>query len=113
MMVVMMIVIESFSVGKNNKQHQEEHNSLLAQHLPNNPGTLPIGPSWPQSQPIHGIQDPPMHRLHPIACIGQSAAQNDGQGVLHEGARNFVGQIDRVLPRGGGQEEFVGGAGHF
>ena len=43
---------------------------------------------------VHGVKHAPVHRLQPIAHVGQRAADDDAHGVVHEGLTHLVFDID-------------------
>ena len=63
--------------------------------------SVAIGAAKAQTHARHGIQNPPLHRLLPIADIGQRAAFDDAQGVFQIGALGVGGQVQFIVALGG------------
>jgi len=58
-----------------------------------------------QAHALHRVQDASLHRLLPVAHIGQRAALDHGQGVFEVGALGVGGQRHVVAGVGGGKVE--------
>ncbi len=54
----------------------------------------------------HGVKQPPVHRLEPVAHIGQRAVHDGGESVSEVALFKRVLQLDR-LDRGGSENQFV------
>ena len=67
---------------------------VLAHDVANDSGALDVAAVWPQTHLGHLEQDPSLHRLEAIACIGQRAGVDDGIGVLQERTAHLVADID-------------------
>jgi hypothetical protein len=50
-----------------------------------------------QAHALHRIQDAALHRLLPVAHIGQRAALDHAQGIFEVGAFSVVSQRDGVV----------------
>jgi len=55
---------------------------ILAQHLTDDACRLLIGLVGPQAQVVHGVENAAMHRLQPIAHVGQRARNDDAHRVI-------------------------------
>ena len=44
---------------------------------------------------VHGVEHAVVHRLEPVARIGQGAPDDDGHGVVHVGLAHLVFDVDR------------------
>ena len=72
-----------------------------------------MGAARVQAQAGHGVQDAAVDRLEAVAGVGQGAAQDDAQGVLEEGLRYLVGQLDAARPAARQPDQIVGRRGQF
>src|SRR5438105_4632497 len=57
---------------------------VLAQDVADHRRALLVGPSGNQSQLVHRVQNPPVHRLQAVAHIGQGATHDDAHRVVDE-----------------------------
>ena len=55
---------------------------VLAQHLADDTGRLLVRLVGPQPQVVHGVQDAPVHRLQPVAHVGQRPRHDHAHGVV-------------------------------
>jgi hypothetical protein len=55
-----------------------------AHHLADDPGALDVAAVGSQPHVGHRVEDPPLHRLEPVAGVWQGAGVDDGVGVLEE-----------------------------
>jgi hypothetical protein len=84
-----------------------------AHHLTDHAGGLHVAAVGPQPHVVHRVEDPPLHRLQPVAGVGQRAGVDDRVGVLQEAGPHLVADVDvddvllEVLRRWG-----RGAAGH-
>ena len=53
-----------------------------------------------QAHLVHLVQDPAMHRLQPVARVGERAGVDDRVGVLEVTALHLVGDVDVDDPLG-------------
>ena len=66
----------------------------LAHDLADDAGALHVALLRAQAHLGHHVQDAPLHRLEPVAGIGQGAGVDHRVGVLQEGALHLLGHID-------------------
>ena len=66
----------------------------LAHHFADYSSALYVTFIGAKSHLGHLVENPSLHRLEPIAGIGQGARVNDGVGVLQEGALHLGRNID-------------------
>ena len=66
---------------------------VLTKHLTHHTSALSVGPITGQPELVHGIQNPPVHRLESISSVGQRTPNDHAHRVLQIGARHFVAQI--------------------
>ena len=59
-------------------------------------GALDVAAVGPQAHLAHLEQDAALHRLEPVACVGQGARVDDGVRVLEERALHLDGDVDVV-----------------
>ncbi len=59
---------------------------VLADHVAHDAGALPVGAAGGKAVLAHGEQDAPVHRLQPVARIGQRPAHDHAHGVVEIGA---------------------------
>ena len=48
----------------------------------------------PQVHVVHRVEDPALHRLQPVAGVGEGAGVDDGVGVLQEAGAHLVADVD-------------------
>ena len=89
---------------------------VLAQHVAHHRRRLLVRPARHQAQLVHRVENPPVHRLQPVAHVGQRARDDDAHRVVDERllhllfdeagqdpfARIGCGHIRRVLREGQG-----------
>ncbi len=66
----------------------------LAHHLADHPCTLHVPAIGPQTHVVHLVQDPAVHRLHPVPCVGKRPGVDHRVGVLQEGALHLIDDVD-------------------
>ena len=59
-------------------------------------GALAVGPVGTLPVVEHGVEDPAVHRLEPVAHVGQGAGDDDGHGVLEERALHLLLDLNRL-----------------
>ena len=59
-------------------------------------GALAVRPVGALPVVEHGVEDPAVHRLEPVAHVGQGAGDDDGHGVLEERALHLLLDLDRL-----------------
>ena len=70
-----------------------------AHHLADDAGALDVAAVGPQPHVGHRVEDAPLHRLEPVAGVGEGAGVDDGVGVLEERGAHLVAHVgvDDVL----------------
>ena len=66
---------------------------ILAHHVADDAGRLAVGAVPVHPFLVHREQDPAMHRLQPVAHVGQCAAHDHAHGVIEVGAAHLL--LDR------------------
>ena len=69
---------------------------VLAEHVTDRGGALLVGPVGAQTGVVHGVQDAPLHRLEPIARVGQRARRDHAHRVIEEGLAHLVLDVDEL-----------------
>ena len=69
---------------------------VFAQHLADDTGALAVGGIRPQAHVIHGIEDAAVHRLQPVAGIGQRPRDDHAHGVIKIGAAHLLVNVNAV-----------------
>ena len=83
----------------------------LAHGVAGDLGALHVGAVGPVALDVHVVQDPAVDRLQPVAGVGQGPGDDDGHGVVEEGALHLLldlDGLDRAEP-GAGAVAVVGG----
>ena len=65
-------------------------------HVSDHPGALAEGGVRPASRVVHRVEDPPMHRLEPVAHVRQGARHDHRHGVLEEGGLDLLLDVDQL-----------------
>ena len=68
---------------------------VLAQHFADDLGALARGAVVMQPQLVHSVKDAPVHRLQPVAHIGQRAADDHAHRVVEIRPPHLVFDVDR------------------
>ncbi len=84
---------------------------VLAHHVADDAGRLAEGPRRVVAAFLHGVEDAPLHRLQPVARIGQRTRHDHAHGVIEVGAAHLLFDGDRrdVVRRLGRRWGRVGG----
>ncbi len=67
---------------------------VLAEHLADDAGALFIGAVVAEPHIVHGVQDAALHRLEPVAGVGQGAGRDHAHGVIEIGVTHLAGDIE-------------------
>ena len=73
---------------------------IFAQHLAHHLGALHVLAVVQQPHVVHRIQNPPVHRLQPVADVGQRAPDDDRHRVVEIGALHLFFNVDRLYVLG-------------
>ena len=65
-----------------------------AHHLADDAGALDVPTVGPQAHVVHRVEDPALHRLEPVARVGERPRVDDGVGVLEERGTHLVADVD-------------------
>ena len=68
---------------------------ILAHHVADDARGLAEGPRRIVAAFLHGVEDAPLHRLQPVARIGQRARHDHAHGVIEVGAPHLLFDGDR------------------
>ena len=68
---------------------------VLTEDVTDHAGALDVGSVPDRVALVHGEQDAPVHRLEPVAHVGQGAADDDAHGVVEIGATHLVLDANR------------------
>ena len=66
---------------------------VLAQHVAHAGGGLLKGLVRGQVVLVHGVEDPPVHRLQAVPHVGQSPAHDDGHGIVDVAVLHLLDQL--------------------
>ena len=69
---------------------------VLAKHVPDNAGTLAVGPIRGEPELLHRIQDSALHGLETIQGIGQGSTHDHAHRVFEVGTLHLLMQGDRL-----------------
>ena len=77
---------------------------IVAEHVAHDDGRFAEFRRGSQTLFMHGVQDAAMHRLQPVAHVGQGAGRDDGHGVVqvrlaHLGRDVAVDDAERYVAR--------------
>ncbi len=68
---------------------------ILAHHVADDAGGFAEGPRRIVAAFLHGVEDAPLHRLQPVARIGQRTRHDHAHGVIEVGAPHLLFDGDR------------------
>ena len=68
---------------------------ILAHHVADDAGGLAEGPRRIVAAFLHGVEDAPLHRLQPVARVGQRARHDHAHRVIEVGAPHLLFDGDR------------------
>ena len=71
---------------------------VLTHHVAYNAGALVVSPVGAVTAVVHGVDDPPVHRLHAITDIGECTLHNHGEGVGEVGLSHLLLQVNGLNP---------------
>ncbi len=74
---------------------------VLAHHLADDEGGLAVGTVGLQGEVVHRVEHPPVHRLQPVADVGQGAADDHAHRVVEIRRAHLVGQLALLDPPSG------------
>ena len=80
---------------------------IAPHHVADDGGALPMPGPRAEVRLVHGVDDPALDRLEPVPHVGEGTGHDDRHGVVHEGLRHLVVDVDAA--RLGGA--VVGGEG--
>jgi hypothetical protein len=66
----------------------------LAHDLADDAGRLHVAAIGSQAHLVHLVEDAPLHRLQPVARVGQRPGVDDGVGVFEKRALHLGGDVD-------------------
>ena len=73
---------------------------VLAHHLTDDAGALVPAPVRPVAAVVHAVEDPPVHRLEPVADVRQRPPDDHAHRVVEIGLLDLVLQVHRLPPVG-------------
>ena len=73
---------------------------VLADHVPDHARRLLVGLRVGVLELVHRIENSAMHRLEPVADVGQGSGDDDGHRVVQEGATHLVFDVEGRLRLG-------------
>jgi hypothetical protein len=68
---------------------------VLLQDLADDTSALAVLLGGLKTFAMHGVENPPMHGLEPIANVGERTPDDDRHGVVHVGASHLVFDTNR------------------
>ena len=69
---------------------------VVAHHVADDAGALDVAAVGPEAAVVHRVQDPAVHRLEPVADVGQRAADDDAHRVVEVAALHLALEVDRL-----------------
>ena len=81
---------------------------VLAHHVTDDARALREPAVGPVAAVVHRVEHPAVHRLQPVADVGQRAADDDRHRVVEEGPLHGRLQLDRLDPATGGSRRGLG-----
>ena len=81
---------------------------VLAHHVADDARALREPAVGPVAAVVHRVEHPAVHRLQPVADVGQRAADDDRHRVVEEGPLHGGLQLDRLDPAAGGSRRGLG-----
>ena len=67
---------------------------VFAHDVADDPRGFDVAAIGPQAQLVHAVENSALHRLEPVAGIGQRAGVDDRHGVFEEGIAHLLADID-------------------